>query len=315
MFVYLSKKISIPNNSQLHCVSWMQNMGYIATGGTDGVLKVLKLAPTTFIFCNNISDPRASSGPTNLSVNQNLDGHSGTVQVAAWNEPYQKLTTSDSNGLIIVWLTQRDSWYEEMINNRNKSVVVDMAWSHNGTKIAIAYEDGQVIVGSVDGNRLWSKDITGNLAAVCWSNDSSLLLFGMADGEVHAYDASGTFVQKVHMVCLENVELETALTRQVIVGSVDGNRLWSKDITGNLAAVCWSNDSFLLLFGMADGEVHAYDASGTFVQKVHMVCLENVELETALTKDLRRDSIISMQWYVPTLPSKVYDGRQSDIGT
>lgn len=64
------------------------------------------------------------------------------MQVAAWNEPYQKLTTSDSNGLIIVWLTQRDSWYEEMINNRNKSVVVDMAWSHNGTKIAIAYEDG-----------------------------------------------------------------------------------------------------------------------------------------------------------------------------
>ncbi|VDK51291.1 unnamed protein product [Anisakis simplex] len=230
-----SSQISIPNNSQLHCVSWMQNLGYVATGGTDGVLKVLKLAPSTH--------PRGSSGPTNLSVNQNLDGHSGIVQVAAWNEVYQKLTTSDSNGLIIVWLTQRDSWYEEMINNRNKSVVVDMAWSHNGTKIAIAYEDGQVIIGSVDGNRLWSKDITGELAAVCWSYDSSLLLFGMADGEVHVYDASGTFVQKVHMVCLENVELETALT-----------------------------------------------------------------------KDLRRDTIISMQWYVAALASKIYDGRPNDAG-
>lgn len=75
-------------------------------------------------------------------MNQNLDGHSNTVHIAEWNESYRKLTTCDSNGLIIVWLTQGDSWYEEMINKRNKSIVVDMAWSHNGTKIAIAYEDG-----------------------------------------------------------------------------------------------------------------------------------------------------------------------------
>lgn len=53
-----------------------------------------------------------------------------------------------------------------MINNRQKSSVAALKWSNNGTKIAIAYEDGlnlrrflkpsmflgQVIVGSVDGN-------------------------------------------------------------------------------------------------------------------------------------------------------------------
>ncbi|VDK68598.1 unnamed protein product [Gongylonema pulchrum] len=50
---------------------------------------------------------------------------------------------------------------------------------------------------------------------------------------------------------------------------------------------------------MADGEVHAYDAMGTFVQRLHMVCLENVELEAALNKDLRRDTIVSMEWFVP----------------
>ena len=38
-------------------------------------------------------------------------------------------------------------WYEEMINNRNKSVVRDMKWSSDGKKIAIVYEDGAVIVG------------------------------------------------------------------------------------------------------------------------------------------------------------------------
>lgn len=46
------------------------------------------------------------------------------------------------------------SWYEEMINNRNKSVVRSMSWNADGQKICIVYEDGAVIVGSVDGNAL-----------------------------------------------------------------------------------------------------------------------------------------------------------------
>lgn len=34
------------------------------------------------------------------------------------------------------------SWYEEMINNRNKSVVRSMKWNSDGQKICIVYEDG-----------------------------------------------------------------------------------------------------------------------------------------------------------------------------
>ena len=34
------------------------------------------------------------------------------------------------------------AWYEEMINNRNKSVVCDMKWNADGQKICITYEDG-----------------------------------------------------------------------------------------------------------------------------------------------------------------------------
>jgi len=45
-----------------------------------------------------------------------------------------------------------------MINNRNKSVVRSMSWNGDGQKICIAYEDGAVILGSVDGNRIWGKE-------------------------------------------------------------------------------------------------------------------------------------------------------------
>ena len=50
--------------------------------------------------------------------------------------------------------------FEEMINNRNKSVVKDMKWTADGSKICIVYADGAVIVGSVDGNRLWGKEVS-----------------------------------------------------------------------------------------------------------------------------------------------------------
>jgi hypothetical protein len=43
MLVYLSKKIAIPNQVKLHCISWNRDQGWIACGGEDGLLKVLKL--------------------------------------------------------------------------------------------------------------------------------------------------------------------------------------------------------------------------------------------------------------------------------
>ncbi|CAB3400293.1 unnamed protein product [Caenorhabditis bovis] len=201
MGMYLSKKIGIPSTSELNCIEWNQNTNFIATGGTMGTLKIVKLDTV--------------KGSNSLSVNQALEGHSSTIVCAAWNEMYQKLTTSDTSGLIIVWGMHNDSWFEEMINNRNKSTVCGMGWNCDGTKIAIAYADGQVIVGTMEGNRIWNKDLPNTLAACEWAPDGNTLLFGTTEGEVHVYDPVGNFVQKIHMVALETVELEAALANDL----------------------------------------------------------------------------------------------------
>ncbi|CAJ0608122.1 unnamed protein product [Cylicocyclus nassatus] len=106
------------------------------------------------------------------------------------------------------------------------------------------------------------------------------------------------------------MKLETKalwLDGQVIVGTMDGNRIWNKELSANVAACEWSPNGNLLLFGMADGEVHTYDAQGTFIEKLHMVALENVELETALAKDLRKDNIIALKWFAPVQKSRIAD--------
>ncbi|KAM6367933.1 WD repeat-containing protein 35 isoform 6-T6 [Alca torda] len=201
MFIYLCKKIAIPGNVRLRCISWNKDQGFIACGGEDGLLKVLKLETQT-----DEAKIKGLAAPSNLSVNQTLEGHSGSVQVVTWNEQYQKLTTSDQNGLIIVWMLYKGAWYEEMINNRNKSVVRSMSWNADGQKICIVYEDGAVIVGSVDGNRIWGKDLKGtHLCHVAWSSDSQVLLFGMANGDIHIYDNQGNFIVKMKLSCLVNL--------------------------------------------------------------------------------------------------------------
>jgi hypothetical protein len=67
MFIYLSKKIAIPNGLKLKCVSWNSEQGWIACGGENGLLKVLKLEGGG---ANAAKGSDAGAAPSNLSMNQ-----------------------------------------------------------------------------------------------------------------------------------------------------------------------------------------------------------------------------------------------------
>ncbi|KAH9097856.1 hypothetical protein LEN26_016945 [Aphanomyces euteiches] len=252
MFIFLSKKIAIPNGAQLCCASWNPEQGWIACGGQNGLLKVLKLesAPT-----KDGKGPRGIAAQSNLTMNQSLDGHAGSVVCATWNASYKKLTTSDENGLIIVWMMHRGMWYEEMINNRNKSVVKDMKWSSDGQKICIAYEDGAVIVGSVDGNRLWGKEMKVELCFVEWSPDGKHLVFVTKDGDVSIHDGSGNKLCNMALYAVDEKDKKS----YKIVGLH-----WYDGCEGHI-----SEDAPTLAIAFADGKVQItrgrYDDSAVLI--------------------------------------------------
>lgn len=53
---------------------------------------------------------------------------------------------------------------------------------------------GAVIVGTVQGGRIWGKELKGlALTHVQWSPDSKVILFGHNKGEVQIYDSHGTY--------------------------------------------------------------------------------------------------------------------------
>lgn len=88
----------------MNCVQWSAENGWIAVGGEDGLLKILRLD-------SGKEKSKNVGGTANLSMNQTLEGHSGQIQIIAWNEQYQKLTSSDDNGLIIVWMLHKVCYY------------------------------------------------------------------------------------------------------------------------------------------------------------------------------------------------------------
>lgn len=95
-------QIAIPNSTRINCIAWNKSQGYIAVGGDDGLLKVLKLdAPTNPTI--NVQS-RGVAAQSNLWMNQSLEGHKEAVQVVTWNDTQQKLTSSDRDGVIMVWI-------------------------------------------------------------------------------------------------------------------------------------------------------------------------------------------------------------------
>ena len=195
MFIYLSKKIAIPSNIKLKSLNWNTEQGWIACGGENGLLKVLKL--------ENASATGSDGKPaSSLSMNQTLEGHTDGVMVVNWNEQYRKLASSDETGMIIVWMLHKGMWFEEMINNRNKSTVADQKWTADGQKICIVYRDGHIIVGSVDGNRIWGKDLdmkSAEMSLVAWAPDSKRIVFIDTQNTVMLFDKEGEKIGNITM--------------------------------------------------------------------------------------------------------------------
>lgn len=164
--------------------------GWLATGNVRGIVGC------TFTTCACRRIPVADLP---LRTNYNLRGHRAEVTIVRWNEPYQKLATCDSSGIIFVWIKYEGRWSIELINDRN-TPVTDFSWSHDGRMALICYTDGFVLVGSVTGQRYWSSMLNlDSCHTTCgiWSPDDQHVFFGTSKGHVVVIQVNGTVVSQV----------------------------------------------------------------------------------------------------------------------
>ncbi|XP_018330915.1 WD repeat-containing protein 35 isoform X2 [Agrilus planipennis] len=124
-----------------------------------------------------------------------------------------------------------------------------MDWSSDGLKICIVYEDGAVIVGSVDGNRIWGKELKGiHLSGVQWSPDGKLLLLSTKNGQLHLYDYQGNFVMPIEVYCQADLLSETPV---VSLDWYNGKNGILRDSCAVLA-ICFINGRIQLMINESD---------------------------------------------------------------
>ncbi|KAF5286901.1 hypothetical protein FQA39_LY00434 [Lamprigera yunnana] len=124
----------------------------------------------------------------------------GKVILVKWNEPYQKLASCDSSGIIFVWIKYEGRWSIELINDRN-TPVTHFSWSHDGRMALICYQDGFVLVGSVAGQRYWSSMLNLEATITCgiWTPDDQQVYFGTTSGQIIVMDVHGAMVSQVQL--------------------------------------------------------------------------------------------------------------------
>ena len=97
-----------------------------------------------------------------------------------------------------------------MANNRGGAGVRALRWRGDGEEVVIACGDGHVLVGSVGGERVWSRDLSGALTQAAWSPDGQRLLLAGADGSVTVYAAGGVRVGPLVLHALREPAAEAA---------------------------------------------------------------------------------------------------------
>ena len=90
------------------------------------------------------------------------------------------------------------------------------------TSCAHRPQDGAVIVGSVDGNRLWGKELKLQLSHVEWSPDGRNILFGTLQCKVFIYDANGNYLSQLPLYCLDESAAATSIIGIVWYDGAEG---------------------------------------------------------------------------------------------
>ncbi|PIC55284.1 hypothetical protein B9Z55_000624 [Caenorhabditis nigoni] len=124
--------------------------------------------------------------------NFNLRGHHNTIRIVTWNKAHSKLASCDASGIIYVWVRNDDRWSVELVNDRGVKVV-DLAWSPCGGSALICYEDNFVLIGSANGQRVWSNSFPGSSNVTCgvWAPDSKQLVLGFTSGTIQVLSNQG----------------------------------------------------------------------------------------------------------------------------
>ena len=188
----LLRRINIQRSEQLSKISINPMTNFFCIGDSKGFLQIIN-------YPQIISQSQPLSRDESFSQNQNQNcfqfitniQHKYSISLISWNICYNKLTTVDSEGTLVVWKKKGGYYDIEMVNKREESYIRDVKWSKSGKFICFIYEDGQIFTGLVEGNHDWYNTVESGLAFVEFSPDDQKILIAKKKEKIYIFSANG----------------------------------------------------------------------------------------------------------------------------
>ena len=190
MHCALLRRINIQRSEQLSKICLNQKTNFICIGDSKGFLQVINY-PQIEAQTQPISREESFSQRQNCFQYIQNTHHHGSINLISWNINYNKLTTVDLEGTLIVWTKKNGVFDKEMVNNREESYIKDVKWSKNGEYICFIYDDGQIFTGLVNGQHEWYNSLQKKLAFVEFSPDNKKILISEKKENIYIFTMSG----------------------------------------------------------------------------------------------------------------------------
>ena len=196
----LLRRINIQRSEQLSKIDINPITNIFCIGDSKGSLQVINYPQ---IVTQILPVSREESFSQNQSCFQFIPNiqHKYSISLITWNMLYDKITTVDSEGTLVVWKKKNGLFDVEMLNNREESFIKDVKWSKNGKYICFIYDDGQIFTGLVNGDQEWYNQAEPGLAFVEFSPDNKKILIGKKKEKIFIFSISG---QQIGEINLEN---------------------------------------------------------------------------------------------------------------
>ena len=194
----LLRKINIQRSEQLSQISINPMTNFFCIGDSKGFLQIIN-------YPQIITQSHPQSHEDSFSQNQNQNcfqfisnlHHKYSISLITWNICYNKLTTVDSEGTLVVWKKKNNLFDIEMVNNREESYIRNVKWSKSGKYICFVYEDGQIYTGLVNGNHEWYNDVESGLAFVEFSPDDKKILIAKKKEKIYIFSINGQQIGEI----------------------------------------------------------------------------------------------------------------------
>ena len=186
----LLRRINILRSEHLSKIGINQKSNFFCIGDSKGFLQVINYPQIEAQTQPSNRDESFSQKQNCFQYISNLK-HKGSINLISWNIPYNKLTTVDMEGSLVVWKKKNGIFDIEMVNNREESFLRDVKWSKDGEYICFIYDDGQIYTGLVDGNHEWNTEVDKGLMFVEFSPDNQKILISKKKELIYIFSING----------------------------------------------------------------------------------------------------------------------------